>query len=212
MSTVQCYQYALGPMDNLCYLLESKGEIWSVDPAWDPSFLSQEIESLGGTLKGILLTHGHHDHTNGVLAIQETFSVPVYVSNQELPQLLEALSLNRYYFESSDPLTVGDHTIEVIATPGHSPGCVCFRIGRILLSGDTLFIDGCGRADLTGSDPEALYEALETLKQLPDEIVVYPGHDYGPSQTDTMGHQKQTNPYLTAESKKIFLRKRMGFT
>ena len=203
MSTVQCYQYALGPMDNLCYLLESEGDIFAVDPAWDPAYLSNEIRRLNGQLKGVLLTHGHHDHTNGVAALQSEFTVPVYVSHQELPQLLDSISTPVLFFNEAS-LVIGQHPIEVIPTPGHSPGCVCFRIGNILISGDTLFIDGCGRADLKGSDPEALYESLDVLKKLPDEIVIYPGHDYGGSQTDTLKNQKKSNPYLTAESKKYF--------
>jgi hydroxyacylglutathione hydrolase len=103
------------------------------------------------------------------------------------------------------------HSIAVLHTPGHSPGGVCYRLGKQLITGDTVFVDGCGRADLPHSDVEQLYMSLfETLWPLPDDTVIYPGHDYGPTPTDTWGNQKKTNRFLQSETREVFLRKRKG--
>jgi glyoxylase-like metal-dependent hydrolase (beta-lactamase superfamily II) len=110
-----------------------------------------------------------------------------------------------------DKLSVGKIDFDILYTPGHTPGCQCFLAQGHLITGDTLFINGCGRCDLPGSDPKVMYNSLyNVLMKLPDETVVYSGHNYGPTPTDTMGHQKQTNPYLQCNSLKEFLVERMG--
>ncbi|RAP33117.1 hypothetical protein DID77_03615 [Candidatus Marinamargulisbacteria bacterium SCGC AG-439-L15] len=212
-NTVSIYQYQLGPMDNFLYILVDDATKLAavVDPAWDVSFLCKELDRLGCVLDKVLLTHGHHDHINGLNDLLSTHAVPVYLSKYESGALTpEVPSL--IGCDDNDDIPLGDSLIKVMHTPGHSPGCQCFLVGNDLISGDTLFINGCGRADLGGSDPHALYQSLERLKKLPDDTTVYPGHDYGDRPVDTIGEQKTTNPYLLAETEKVFLRKRMGFS
>ena len=113
--------------------------------------------------------------------------------------------------ESGDVLEFGEIRVRLLHTPGHTPGSQCFLVeepgeaGR-LVAGDTLFLGSCGRVDLPGADPEAMYRSLnEKLRKLPDETILYPGHLYSSEPTDTMGHQKQVNPYLRAANLQQFL-------
>ena len=106
---------------------------------------------------------------------------------------------------------MGKISFDILHTPGHTPGCQCFLAQGQLISGDTLFIDGVGRCDLPGGDPKVMYASLSNiLMKLPDETIVYPGHNYGPTPTDTIGRQKQTNPYLQCSNLNEFLVERMG--
>jgi len=112
--------------------------------------------------------------------------------------------------DSGDLLEIGGIGIRLIHTPGHTPGSQCFLVEEAaqsghLVAGDTLFLNGCGRVDLPGSNPREMYESLETLKQLPDDTTLYPGHLYSPEGSDSMGDQKRTNPYLRAASVEMFL-------
>ena len=101
--------------------------------------------------------------------------------------------------DSGDKLSVGAVEIEFLHTPGHTPGSQCFRIKNTLVSGDTLFIDGCGRVDLPGSDAEQMYHSLQKLKALPDDTLLLPGHNYGAVPNATMGEAKQINAYLAVK-------------
>lgn len=211
--TLQIHQYKLGNYANFVYILadSATGEAAVVDPAWDVPFLLAECERLGYTLTKIILTHGHMDHIEGVPAMLEAHpELPVYLSVHEtnpryrpdVPRLLD--------IADGDEVAVGQVRLRAIHTPGHSPGCTSFLHGRDLIAGDTLFIDGCGRCDLPGSDVNAQYYSLHhTLWALPDDTVIYPGHDYGPTPTAVLGEQKQSNPYLLARDKTAFVHLRM---
>ena len=98
--------------------------------------------------------------------------------------------------ESGDTLSVGNVEIEFLHTPGHTPGSQCFKIKNTLVSGDTLFINGCGRVDLPGSNSEDMFRSMEKLASLPDDTLLLPGHNYGHVPNATMGETKSTNPYL----------------
>jgi glyoxylase-like metal-dependent hydrolase (beta-lactamase superfamily II) len=102
---------------------------------------------------------------------------------------------------SGDSLKVGDVEIRFVHTPGHTPGSQCFLVDGRLVSGDTLFVRGCGRVDLPGADPAAMYESLtQRLAKLPDDTVLFPGHDYGPTPTSTIGDEKRQNYYMRVPS------------
>jgi len=110
-----------------------------------------------------------------------------------------------------DAIELGGIRVRFLHTPGHTPGSQCFLVeeagqpGR-LVSGDTLFLGSCGRVDLPGADPAAMYRSLnETLKRLPDETLLYPGHHYSAKPFDTLGHEKRTNPFLRVASLDQFL-------
>jgi hydroxyacylglutathione hydrolase len=212
MSRLLIQQYEIGPLNNFLYLLgdpETK-EMAIVDPAWDVDFLCKEADRLGYKITKVFLTHAHPDHVNGLDKIMSKFPIPAYISKYEYPALRPKVK-GLVDVTEKDKLCVGKICFEILHTPGHTPGCQCFLAQGQLICGDTLFIDGCGRCDLPGSDPKQMYSSLyNTLMKLPDETVIYPGHNYGNTPTDTIGGQKQTNPYLQCNSLNEFLVERMG--
>lgn len=211
MSELLVHQVQVGPVDNFLYWLGDSAtkEMVVIDPAWDVPFILAEVARLGYTLTAVWLTHGHADHVNGLAELLAAHEVPVYMSVDEAERFRPAVPLHD--IREGDQLTVGSLTFDCILTPGHSPGGVVFYHAPHLIAGDTLFIDGCGRCDLPGSDVEAMYESIHhKLMILPDETIIYPGHDYGPRPFDTLGNQKQTNKYMLAADKDEFIKIRMG--
>ena len=212
-------QYEIGLLNNFLYLLgdEATREMAVIDPAWDVPFLLAQAQKLGFKVTKVFLTHAHPDHVNGPEELLSTHDVPVYISRHEAPFLRKNLK-NLIDVNNKDKLTLGSTTFDVLHTPGHTPGCQCFFIpteasglsqGQ-LISGDILFIDGCGRCDLPGGDPKIMYRSLhDVIMKLPGNTVVWPGHNYGPTPNDTIAHQKQTNPYLQVATLQEFLGERM---
>ncbi len=204
-------QMQIGPMANFLYFLgdAKTKEIAVVDPAWDVDYLCQEAKRHGYKITSVFLTHGHPDHVNGLEKILSRHDVPAYISQDEFPIFIPKHK-NIVKIKDRTKLKVGDLEFECILTPGHSPGCQCFKYENVLVCGDTLFIDGCGRCDLPGSDPKAMYHSLyEIIIKLPDETLLYPGHDYGPVPFATLKDQKESNPYLQCTSLQEFLGERM---
>ena len=211
-SSLVIKQYEIGPLNNFLYLLsdESTKEMAIVDPAWDVPFLVQEAKNMGYKITKVFLTHAHPDHVNGLDELLRHYDVPVYISKHEAPFLRRNLK-NLVDVSHKEQLQIGNITFDVIHTPGHTPGCQCFISQGQMISGDTLFIDGCGRCDLPGGDPKIMYNSLyNIIMKLPDDLTVWPGHNYGPTPNDTIGHQKQTNYYLQCSSLDEFLNERMG--
>jgi len=206
-------QMEIGPMQNFQYFIgcAKTRQVAVVDPAWDIDRLVSEAESDELQILMILLTHGHPDHMEGAAGLSKRFDIPAYISQDEAPFYMPHLQ-RLHHLSNGEKISIGKITVECIATPGHTPGGMCFRAGDVLITGDTLFIDGCGRCDLPGGDPQQMYDTLyHVIKKLPDSLIVYPGHSYGPSSSATLGRQKQTNPYLTCAGKKDFLEHRMGY-
>jgi glyoxylase-like metal-dependent hydrolase (beta-lactamase superfamily II) len=212
MSRLLIQQYEIGPLNNFIYLLgdpETK-EMTVVDPAWDVNFLCNEAKRLGYKITQAFLTHAHSDHVNGLDKLLLLAPIPVYISKHE-PKSSRPRIHGLIDITQEDKLKVGKINFDVLYTPGHTPGCQCFLAQGQLFTGDTLFIDGCGRCDLPGSDPRVMYNSLyNILMKLPDETIIYSGHNYGPTPTDTISGQKQTNPYLQCHSLQEFLVERMG--
>jgi len=207
-------QMEVGPMGNFLYFLgdAQTKEIAVVDPAWDADYLCSEAEKAGYKITSILLTHGHPDHVNGLDDILSKHDVPAYISKHEAP-FYKPQHKNIVEVENHEKLKIGNIAFECILTPGHTPGGQCFKYENVLITGDTIFIDGCGRCDLPGGDAREMYNTLyDIIMKLPDETILYTGHNYGPVPVATLQSQKKTNPYLTCDSQEEFLQQRMGIS
>lgn len=177
-------------------------EIGIVDPD-DADHLIAEINHGEYQVKMILITHSHFDHVAGVERLLENYDVPVYL-HENAEGKLDIPEEKRKYVGDGDFIQIGGLKIEVIDTPGHIDDAVCYYISEEnsedgipkILTGDTLFVEGCGRADLAGSNVEDLYDTLEKLKKLPDNTEVFAGHDYGSKPVSSIGWEKQHNKYL----------------
>ncbi len=206
------HQMELGEMQNFIYLIgcEETREAAVVDPAWDVPAILKVAEEHHLKLTTILLTHTHFDHINGVEELLKNTDARVFVHKKEAPVLRYAAS-NLKKIESGDAVKVGRLDITFIHTPGHTPGSQCFYIGDRLITGDTLFINGCGRCDLQGGDPEEMYRSLSgKLRKMDDHTRVYPGHHYADIPVSTLAREKKQNRYLMSGSVEEFIRLTMG--
>ncbi len=206
-------QIQIGPMANFTYIVGSRStrEVVVVDPAWDIDGLLGHLEKRDYTLTAALATHYHPDHIGGgmggrsIAGVTELLAknpVKVYAHREEAGGVKRVTGISEsdlVKVDSGDKLDVGMVEIEFLHTPGHTPGSQCFRIKNTLVSGDTLFIDGCGRVDLPGSDTEQMYHSLQKLKALPDDTLLLPGHNYSNVPVATMGETKQVNAYLAVK-------------
>ena len=202
-------------MVNFSYLIgdRSTGECLVVDPAYDVVGLDAVAQADGMTISGALVTHYHPDHCGGemmgihiegVEALLELRSVPIHVQADELPWVMRVTNCSEpglVGHRAGDVVSVGEIPIELIHTPGHTPGSQCFLVDNRLVAGDTLFLDGCGRTDLPGGDPEALYLSLtQRLSKVPDDAVLYPGHQYSPQPSASMGETRRNNVVFRPKS------------
>lgn len=207
-------QFEIGPLNNFIYFVgdpETK-EIAVVDPAWDVPYLCGEADKKGYKIKAVFLTHGHPDHVNGLNEILSRHNVPAYISTHEAP-FYKPKHKNLIEVQDHEKLKIGNIEFECILTPGHTPGCQCFKYKDILITGDAIFIDGCGRCDLPGGDAKVMYNSLyNIIGKLPDTTLIYSGHNYGPTPFATLQEQKNTNPYLQCASLEEFLQERMGIS
>ncbi|MDH3745126.1 MAG: MBL fold metallo-hydrolase [Acidobacteriota bacterium] len=206
---------AAGQMANFMYLIgdPSTREALVVDPAWDVQGLVDTAERDGYRIAGALVTHYHPDHIGGDLfglqieglsGLLARVDVPIYVNEHEaegVHRVTGVAPADLRKMSGGDSLELGSIEIRFLHTPGHTPGSQCFLIGDRLVAGDTLFVQGCGRVDLPGGDPDAMYESLtQKLAKLPPGTVLYPGHNYGPTETSTIGEELESNSYLRLES------------
>jgi glyoxylase-like metal-dependent hydrolase (beta-lactamase superfamily II) len=204
-----------GAMVNFVYAVgdRSTGEAVLVDPAYAVGELVDLVEADGLRVVGALVTHYHPDHAGGNLMghavegaaeLLERCQVPVHVQADEAPWVRRVTGLgdaDLVAHTSGDVVTVGRVPITLLHTPGHTPGSQCFLVDGKLLAGDTLFLQGCGRTDLPGGDPAQLYESLTTrLARVPDDTVLYPGHQYSPQPSAPMGATRRTNMVLRPAS------------
>lgn len=212
-------QLELGPMQNYVYLLgdPTTHQAAVVDAAWDIDAVVDAARAEGYTITHDLVTHFHPDHLGGDLmghsirgAAELTAKVPakVVVHKAEVPFVHRITGLSPSDLtavEGGDEVMVGNLKVTLLHTPGHTPGSQCFLVGNALVSGDTLFIGSCGRVDLPGSNPEDMYRSLGTLAQLPDQTILFPGHNYADRPRSTIGDEKRSNMMLRFKSLGDFL-------
>ena len=183
-----------------CYLLadEATGAAAVIDPGDDVTdTVARLCADNGRTLRGVFLTHGHYDHVGGVTALRRTFpEVPVYLHPADTggtSQLLPTAGLgNVTLWRDGDVIKLGELQVEVLHTPGHTPGSVCLRCRDVLFSGDTLFAGSCGRTDFPGGSMDEMMASLARLGGLEGDLRVLPGHE---GET-TLSRERQYNPYL----------------
>ena len=205
-------QMEIGPMQNFVYLIGDQNvrEALIVDPAWDVEAVLKTAEKDGFKIKGALVTHTHFDHVNGLEELLQKTDGAVYIHKNEA-EFLKGMKQNIKKMDGGDRVKVGQVEIRFLHTPGHTPGSQCFLVDKNLISGDTLFINACGRCDLPGGDPEEMYRSLNQLADLDGATVLYPGHNYADEPTSTIGNEKQFNPYLQVTNLEDFLKYRMGY-
>ena len=210
MDPLYLRQMELGPMQNFVYLVGDReaGECVVVDPAWEIDTIVRTAEADGLRITGALVTHTHQDHVGGSLEawgmpgripgveeLLERVPAKVYVHAAER-EFLRGFGSDLVKVEAGTELAVGRLTVTFLHTPGHTPGSQCFLVDGRLISGDTLFIGACGRTDLPGGDPVQMHESLtKRLGRLPDETILFPGHNYG-GPSSTLGDEKRQNPFM----------------
>jgi hydroxyacylglutathione hydrolase len=221
MPSLYLKQLELGPMQNFAYIIADPltHEAVVVDPAWDVDRVLQIIEAEDLHLKAALITHCHPDHLGGKLMghripgtaelLNRNQKIKAYLHKSEADfagQIAGLSTSDLVRTDADTELKLGEHTLRFVHTPGHTPGSQCFLIEGRLISGDTLFVGGCGRVDLPGSDPAQMYDSLvNKLKRLPDDTVLYPGHNYGDRATSTIAEEKRRNVYMRFERLEDFL-------
>ncbi len=213
MNNLILKQMEVGPMQNFIYFIGDTNtrDVVVVDPAWDVSFLLEEAKSNNFNLKGILITHGHFDHTNGVEELLKKVDIPVYINKHETDFFkFNWGNENVTKVDSGEKIKIGNIEIQFIHTPGHTPGSQCFFVSDSLVSGDTLFINSCGRCDPPGGNVEQMFDTLyNKLMKLNDDTIIFPGHNYAEKKHDTVASQKLTNPYMQYDNLKSFISKRL---
>lgn len=206
-------------MVNFAYALGDRvtGECVLVDPAHSAHDLLDIVENDGMKVVGVLATHFHADHiggnlmghhVDGVASLLERCDCPVHVQRAETPWIVRTSGLSTDQLrehDGGDVVTVGAIEIRLVHTPGHTPGSQCFHVEGRLVSGDTLFLDGCGRTDFPGSDPEAMYESLQLLASMPDDTVLFPGHRYSTASMATLEAVRESNYVYRPTSKEQWM-------
>ncbi len=206
-------------MVNFAYLIGDRatGEAVVVDPAYRVSDLLAVAEGDGMRVTGALATHYHFDHVGGsfagyhvegIAALLELQPLKIHVNAAEAEWVRRSTGVSDadlVTHDSGDTVDVGAVVIELLHTPGHTPGSQCFLVDKKLVAGDTLFLEGCGRTDLPGSDVEAMYRSLQRLAALPDDTIVFPGHRYSAQPDAPLSEVREHNFVFKPKSKEQWL-------
>ena len=206
-------------MVNFVYLIgdTQTRECIIVDPAYAVHEIAEIVEADDMNLVGALGTHYHPDHVGGkmmgwniegISSLLERNEVPIHIQKSELEWVTKTTGVSSSHLtahEGGDVVQVGEIAITLLHTPGHTPGSQCFLVDGKLVSGDTLFLEGCGRTDLPGSNPEDMYDSLNMLAALPNDTIVYPGHRYSDPAFLAMGQVRETNYVFKPTSKEGWL-------
>lgn len=191
----------VGPIGTNCYILEDDQTNLAavIDPGDEPELIQEALEKEGVEVRYLLLTHGHYDHTTAVPALHRVYpQADIYIHQADangagstlFPLAGEVDDLKLY--DEGDVIRLGDHEIQVLHTPGHSPGSVTLKVEDVLFTGDTLFAGSCGRTDLRGGSYEQIMKSLKRLGELKGDFHVCPGHEA----TSTLERERRSNPFL----------------
>lgn len=194
-------QIEVGLLQNFCELLwcpDSKSAA-VVDPAWEVDRLLAEAARRGVRIEKILITHTHNDHIDGVEEMVAATGAVTYVHSHEAARLIK-LAREIVTVGDRTDIAIGTRGVRALATFGHTSGGLSFLADGYVLTGDVLFVRGCGRTDFAGGDTRAMWDSLQRLAALPEETRIYPGHDYGPTPTSTISTELAENPYLRCRS------------
>ena len=194
-------------MRNFAYLIGDRqtGDCLVVDPAYAAGDLLDALEADGMQLSGVLVTHHHPDHVGGSMMgfelkglaeLLERVSVPVHVNSQEALYVSRVTGISisdLTQHKHGDKVSAGDIEIELLHTPGHTPGSQCFLLDGRLIAGDTLFLEGCGRTDFPGGDSDEMFRSLQKLARLSGDPTVFPGHWYSIESSASLSEVKRSN-------------------
>lgn len=208
-------QLAVGPMQNFAYLIGPEGgsEVAVIDPAWDVKAIRAAAEADGKVIRAAIVSHCHQDHTNGLPELLKGADLPVYANAEEI-----AFSDDLRKFagdalrptKPGDEVEVGTTRLKLLHTPGHTPGSQCVLCDGNLVSGDTVFVNACGRCDLRGGNPDDMYRTIsQVLMALPESTRLLPGHDYGDIPVSTLAREREKNPYFQFHDLASFVNYRM---
>jgi glyoxylase-like metal-dependent hydrolase (beta-lactamase superfamily II) len=201
----------LGPMENFIYLIHdhASGRVAVVDPAWEPEAILKAVRDANLRITDILLTHSHNDHINAISEVLAQYDAQVHLLKEEAKFWGHYQDIPTLH-HGGDVIQLGQTRIDVLHTPGHTPGSACYKIGDRLIAGDTLFVFGCGRCDLRGGDPNQMYDTLRRLRaDLPPQTLLLPGHNYAEKTTSTMQEQVDGNPFFHFDKREDFVHYRM---
>lgn len=205
MAGLDIVQIHASDMDNFSYLIYCPQTLQAaaVDPSMRPQLLLDAARERNLSLTLLLNTHGHQDHIKGNEQILKATTARHAAHPAELPNA-------DIHLADGMKLPIGKGVLTVMHTPGHSPGSVVFVSDDAIISGDTLFVSRCGRADLPRSDVRQLYNSLQRLKTLPPQMQVFPGHDYGPTPSSTIAWELEHNAFMQCPDVESFIKLRMG--
>lgn len=188
----------VGQLETNCYVVTDEQSLRCavIDPGDESNTILDYLEDNRLRCEAILLTHGHYDHVGAVSAVAEETGATVYMNRRDDlgaadPRMPFTLPAGGRYVDEGDMIELGALRFEVFATPGHTPGGLCFRCGEALFTGDTLFRGSCGRTDLPGGDMDEELTSLKKLCALPGDYEVYPGH----MDASTLGRERALNYY-----------------
>jgi glyoxylase-like metal-dependent hydrolase (beta-lactamase superfamily II) len=214
-----CEDQVASQMVNFVYLIGDKQsrECVVVDPAYDITEILQIIDKDEMELTGVLATHYHPDHVGGsmmgtriqgVAELLNQKQVPIHINKNETKWVVRTTGLaenDLFKHEGGDKIFVGDVSVTLVHTPGHTPGSQCFLVEQLLVAGDTLFLEGCGRTDLPGGNPSELYSSLQVLASMPTQTIVCPGHQYSSLPSAKLGDVVATNHVFKPTSQQQWL-------
>lgn len=200
--TLKIEQIQVGQMANFTYLIidEEEKEIAIIDPSWDLDKIFEIIKRNSYRVKFIINTHTHFDH---ILGNEQVLAI----SNCQIVQHENSMDRHDIAVKDGDRIRVGNIVIDILHTPGHSKDSICLIVdSKIIFTGDTLFVGNCGRIDLPGGNVNEMYDSLlRRIIKLNDELIVYPGHNYGMKTVSTIGEEKNTNYVLAPRTLQEFI-------